>query len=159
MTRKSISKSMIKILNSNIWWEQLIKFEQRLRCRIFINKLKIDFRQISRRSLKIFILRLNFAFAVIFTALRVNSFDETSSTYSLLFLSMNVCIVNKSKSTKYKIKFTLRKLSLNFYHFSSLRLIHSFRQNCVRSRRKHLKNSELDLFRMRRRKHADNSRY
>ncbi len=128
-----------------------MRFEHRFKCRIFINKLKINFHHISRRSLKSFILLLNLTFVVISTARRINSFEKTSSTYSSLFLSMNVCIVNKSKLNILSMLMIESRI-IYFYHSSLFRQVHLFMQNYHRFRRERLKNLKRDSFQKRKRK-------
>jgi hypothetical protein len=95
-----IFRSMTDTFNWNNWWEQLNKLKHRLRCRIFINKLRMLFRHISLRSLKSRILRSCSTLIEILIALRASSIDFISSTYSSLSRSLKTCIINKSKLNK-----------------------------------------------------------
>jgi hypothetical protein len=95
-----IFRSMINTFNSNNWWKQLNRLKHRLKCRIFINKLRMFFRHIFFRNLKSRILRSCSTLIEILIALRASSIDFIFSTYSLLSRSLKICIVNKSKFNK-----------------------------------------------------------
>jgi hypothetical protein len=97
LSKSFISRSMINTFKSNNWWKQLNRLKHLLRCRIFINKLRMLLRHITLLSLKSRILRSCSTLIEIFLVLRASSIDFTSFTNSSLFLSINVCIVNKSK--------------------------------------------------------------
>jgi hypothetical protein len=100
LSKSLISRSMIDTFKSNNWCEQLDRLKHLLRCRIFISKLRMLLRHIALLSLKSRILRSCSTLIEIFLALRASSIDFISFTNSSLFLSINVCIVNRLKSNE-----------------------------------------------------------